>query len=543
MWLKPLSLLVYFLALGQSLMAQPAIEKAYQNEEYETVIRLADSLLQTPTELEIARLYQLKADAWYFLGELELSIEAYFQAIHAGENAEMRNDLLLLECYSHAGFCYREMGLFQQALPHYKHSLSIAKRIQDTVECAQQYYNLGTLYEYLGNYERAIELLDSAYQIDLLLKDTVSLGFDLSFLSKLEFQMNDLEDALYYAKESLVMLPPGGGNANSHANRVKQVGSVFLAMGQLDSAAHYLAAAEKEYLDIDDQWRLASCRLEMAKLKIKQKQFTKAIQLAEDANAFYGQKGESQYLIHSNNILAQAYGEMLLHDKALAILRNNQSKCERLGDIKILRDNFRLQSELLLKMGDEPTALQMKEQFESLEDSINEYSNKEQLNRLALQVKFDKLEQENQILTQKYASSRTDLEDKEYRLGWLTWSVLCIFILSSVIIVAIVKKNKKRQQQLENEVADLRSQIKVLLEGDTSELEVDLTKINDCLNAPLTEREFEILTYAIGDLNNSQIAKKVFVSVNTVKFHLKKIYEKLGVSNRKQALEYIVRAN
>ena len=86
-------------------------------------------------------------------------------------------------------------------------------------------------------------------------------------------------------------------------------------------------------------------------------------------------------------------------------------------------------------------------------------------------------------------------------------------------------------------------QIKVLLEGDKAVLEVDLNKLNLCLNNPLTDREFEILRHAVSDLNNSQIAERVFVSVNTVKYHLKNIYEKLGVSNRKQALEYIVKAN
>lgn len=543
MWLKPLSLFVCLLAVGQSLKAQPTIEQAYQNEDYKTVILLADSILQTPTELEIARLHQMKADAWYYLGELELSLETYFNAINAGETAEVRNDLLLVECYSHAGFCYREMGLFQQAFPHYKRSLSIAKRIQDTVECAQQYYNLGTLYEHLGNYERAIELLDSAYQIDLLLKDTVALGFDLSFLSKLEFQMNDLNGALYYAKESLELLLPGGGNANSHANRVKQVGSVYLALDQLDSASFYLETARQEYVSLEDHWRLASCWLEMAKLRIKQKQFSEAVKFAETANDFYSQKGESQYLIHSNNILAQAYGEMLMVDRALSILEANQLKCEKLGDIKILRDNYRLQSELFEKIGDQQKASSMLLKFESLEDSINEYSNKEQLNRLALQVKFDRLEQENQILSNKYELSKTDLEEREIRMNRLTWIALIVFVLSVFTIVLIVRRNSKKQFLLEQELESLRSQIKVLLEGDTTELQVDLSKLNDCLNTPLTDREFEILTHAISDLNNAQIADKVFVSVNTVKYHLKKIYDKLGVSNRKQALEYIVRTN
>ncbi|UXX80825.1 tetratricopeptide repeat protein [Reichenbachiella carrageenanivorans] len=182
-----------------------AVEKAFANESYAQVVSLADSLLETAT-LHLPRLHQLRADSYYYLGDLEKSLESYFQAIHAGEQAEVRDDLLLTECYSHAGFCYREMGLYQQALPHYERSLQIAKSIGAAVETAEQYYNLGTLYQHFGDYENSIKLLDSAYQIDVARQDEVAIGFDLSLLSELKAQTGAYEEALFYAKESLALL-------------------------------------------------------------------------------------------------------------------------------------------------------------------------------------------------------------------------------------------------------------------------------------------------------------------------------------------------
>lgn len=51
----------------------------------------------------------------------------------------------------------------------------------------------------------------------------------------------------------------------------------------------------------------------------------------------------------------------------------------------------------------------------------------------------------------------------------------------------------------------------------------------------LTEREQNVLMYvAQGDIN-SDIAKKLHISVHTVKAHLEAIYDKFGVKNRVQA--------
>lgn len=51
----------------------------------------------------------------------------------------------------------------------------------------------------------------------------------------------------------------------------------------------------------------------------------------------------------------------------------------------------------------------------------------------------------------------------------------------------------------------------------------------------LSEREEEILRLLASGLSNKDIAGRVFVSENTVKFHLKNIYSKLGVNSRLQA--------
>jgi LuxR family maltose regulon positive regulatory protein len=52
----------------------------------------------------------------------------------------------------------------------------------------------------------------------------------------------------------------------------------------------------------------------------------------------------------------------------------------------------------------------------------------------------------------------------------------------------------------------------------------------------LSEREIDVLKLITGDLSNQEVADKLFVSLNTVKTHVKNIFLKLGVDSRIQAV-------
>lgn len=70
-----------------------------------------------------------------------------------------------------------------------------------------------------------------------------------------------------------------------------------------------------------------------------------------------------------------------------------------------------------------------------------------------------------------------------------------------------------------------------IVEEETSWLEVK----NESLKERLTNRETEILLLTMEGHSNAHMARKLWVTEQTIKFHLSNIYRKLGVSNRTEA--------
>jgi LuxR family maltose regulon positive regulatory protein len=57
------------------------------------------------------------------------------------------------------------------------------------------------------------------------------------------------------------------------------------------------------------------------------------------------------------------------------------------------------------------------------------------------------------------------------------------------------------------------------------------------LAEPLSEAELRVLRYLPTNLRAPEIAGELFVSVNTVRTHMRHIYAKLGVHQRAEAVE------
>jgi two-component system nitrate/nitrite response regulator NarP len=71
---------------------------------------------------------------------------------------------------------------------------------------------------------------------------------------------------------------------------------------------------------------------------------------------------------------------------------------------------------------------------------------------------------------------------------------------------------------------------------------IDVRKIYDNPLTTLTRRELEVLADLASGRTNKQIARDLGVSLNTVKFHVRNLFQKLGVNSRSQAISLYLRS-
>lgn len=112
----------------------------------------------------------------------------------------------------------------------------------------------------------------------------------------------------------------------------------------------------------------------------------------------------------------------------------------------------------------------------------------------------------------------------EYQIEIYTGLIAAFFLLFGIWVANKITNPKEKTIIVEKEVRVLSNNDFVLNE-------------NELQSRKISKRELEVLTLMAEGLSNNEIAERLFVSLNTVKTHSAKLFEKLEVKRRTQAIE------
>lgn len=231
-------------------------------------------------------------------------------------------------------------------------------------------------------------------------------------------------------------------------------------------------------------------------------------------------KSEPQNLpvIYGKKILL--YAKMKNKVKALAAFEEGNRFAKNPKNLKYLL----YMNESLRSFHEENDEWKLAEKTFHRVDSLRTmYNAEENNNKIAL------LEKDIEIQKKDHEISIT----KIYRNSLLG---LCLFLLMGIYLAyKLYISNKEKSVLLEKENIRIHDELLLLTNSLNTQgfTNVDLSKFN------LSERQLEIIELIRQGKTNKEIANTIFISENTVKYHLKTIYEILNIENRHEFFKLI----
>ena len=151
--------------------------------------------------------------------------------------------------------------------------------------------------------------------------------------------------------------------------------------------------------------------------------------------------------------------------------------------------------------------------------------------------------QQNEIAALKREKELNELELSKKRILVISLTVILVLIITAVIVYFRFQKNKHEllKKILTSHVMELGLKVNQLSAKKNTVLNISFEDLNDKLITPISRREYEVLQQVFSKKTNREIAESLHVSLNTIKTHLKNLYDKLGVNNRTDAIELIMR--
>ncbi|OJX34137.1 MAG: hypothetical protein BGO86_02370 [Chryseobacterium sp. 36-9] len=120
---------------------------------------------------------------------------------------------------------------------------------------------------------------------------------------------------------------------------------------------------------------------------------------------------------------------------------------------------------------------------------------------------------------------------------WKRTVVLIVLIVLSVLIAYYFfrknKKIKKDRLRMKEEIEQMKEELNQYSQNSSDEKILN-PELDLLLNSnKLTDRQKDLLILLADGLSNKEIAEKLFISENTVKYHTKNIYNTLDIKDRK----------
>jgi len=449
--------------------------------------------------------------AWLheYQGSFDLSEQYFLEALNT-PNANL-NAFDKATCYNSIGSINYKKGEYDKAIDQYLKALVIYDSLNLTSAISICLNNIGGVFYSQGNTDKALDYFEKSLVRKRKVGDQYGIASSLNNIASVYLNNNDTSNALNYFKQSLAIREKVGDLPGTAAS-MNNIGTVYRQMAKHEQAISY---------------------------------YQKSIAIKE-------QLGDKGGLTVTLNNIAIAYRETNSYPKALEYSSRSLKLAIEIGSNDDIKNGYETVAQIYGLMNDYEKAYQNYTAYVKIKDSLFNIEKAQQIEEL--ESKYTTEKQRKEIKLQKALNAQKDAEIKEQNIR--TNAIIVIFVLLGLVAILLfvfyrIKRREEAKRSLQEknillkEMELLRATLNAELNQPVERQKVSINKLdlNKNLLNPLTEREMEVLDLICDGKTNKAIGEELYVSVNTIKTHVLKIYEKLDVNNRTQALKKVGNLN
>ena len=435
-----------------------------------------------------AKISEQIAHVFYVKGNLYLT-KLFFKK-SADSYLALNDKLKYAEQLTNVGVVNELTGDNPKAIKNYHKALTVFNEFNEELKCSYVYNNLGIVYQKFGDFENSMLNYKKSLAICLKLDKRQQLISKYNNIGSLFEKIDGNIDSslFYYLKANEI-------STELNSLKVKvvieaNIANIYINKGELNKADSLL---DKVYKDSEDaDFNLNTINKFKAELLLKQSKFFESEELAK---------------------------------RVIFDAKSQNYKDDEMYATKILIDNYVEQRKF-------------KEAYNTLSDYLilkDEIIGLEQKNEVErLNVKFAVQEKDSHI---KLLEIKEENSKKRNLIFYIIITVIISFLLTLLYVLNLQKKHsifkiKMMQNDITRYIKQIHNFEEELHEQELTHHELFLQKIKQF---DLTEREEEVLLQISNGLKNTEIAEIMYVSINTIKTHIKNIFVKLDVRNRIEA--------
>ncbi len=454
----------------------------------------------------------------------------YFQK--AGNKKE------LVAAFGAAIYLVKQAGNYNIALDLSDKAIEIARSINDTLQWADALNNKGNVLKDMLLLSPAIDAYFEAFNLWKLSNDTAGLAIAYGSIANAYFFEEDYKKSLEYNFKKLTATKNSGNRWETNKT-LNNIALAYSALDQQDSALFYIHKNLELAKTLNYPEGVANTFNNMAVSFLKSGlndsalfYSIKAISLAEKLNS----PNLAKYELNKAKILQQ----QKKYSSALTIAKKAYNRAKQKNDNLTLKVGSFLLNEIYYQMDKPDFAYPYLAEYHKLNDSILNMEHIRKVTRLDIQHKFEKKQKAAEFELEKnrqqieILNQTNQIKSQKIRIFWIFIIAMILLSFAGAFISFLVIRNQNhRIEQMKLEIRNylLKSNPKTDGHADDNPIVIIAEKYG------LTAREAEIMELISTGIGNEEIATKLFVSKNTVKFHIKNLFIKLDVKNRVQAMQ------